>query len=120
MSLKVAQSKQAPTSTSAGAKRKRKVGSGRPRTYTKAEFEGIASYMQQILSVHGETADPRRRTDIVHAEGANSRSGTGLRMQDIQTALFEKFPGLFEHGFSKMSVAHMMVAPKSGTTSAKQ
>lgn len=97
--------------------KKRKVGSGPTATHKKEEFKGLADAMRDILASHGEAADPRQRTDIVHVDGANTEQG--LSLKDIQRALFRRFPTLFSHGFGVDSVRRMMVPPKRGTHAAK-
>lgn len=85
-------------------------GAGRPR---KAEtFAGIVPCLEEFAAGHEYKADMRRRTDQARTEE--------FRLVDALHHLYDKFPGLYEKGMSKDTVARIFSAPRKKTVAAKK
>jgi hypothetical protein len=94
-----------PAAKTAGGSR---PGAGRPR---KTEtFPDIVPCLEEFAAAHGFQADLRRRTQ-------ESRSTQGFRLVDALHHLYDKFPGLYEEGMSKDTVARIFTAPRKKSVS---
>ena len=86
---------------------------GRPKTHD--IFPGIALHLEEFLEPYRAQADNRRRKTVAtlseeKSTAAGGKDELGFSLTDLMDHLFEKIPGLYEHGFD-IRTAHHQCSP---------
>ena len=93
--------------------KKRKSGSGRP-SVTKL-FPTLIPHLQEFVDAQSAHAQERRRDTTARLITPEDGKAEGFRMGDAQQHLFEKIPGLYEHGCDLRTLHRLFVPPRRGT-----